>query len=479
MNEANEKSKLHRALGYRDVVMLLITCCVNLQWVATAAGAGPTAIFFWILAFLSMTVPLGAAVLEMSSRYPEEGGIYVWSKKTFGEFSGFMTGWIYWMSNLPYFPGVLYFAAANILFMGGSRWLHLSDSRAYFLWTSLAILTLATWVNVVGLEFGKWLNNAGAIARWIAALGLIVMGGMALSRFGSATSFAIGGLIPAASIKHLIFWSTVAFAVTGLEAASFMGEEIRDATRTIRRAIYTATPIIILIYILGTVSVLVALPSSEITNMQGVMEAIASVGDRLGIPGIAPIAAFIVALSALGSVGAWLGASARLPFVAGIDRYLPPSFGRVHPKWGTPHIALITQSVITLLCVVLSQAGSTVKSAYELLISMAVISYLIPYLYLFAAVIKVQRVPAPPGVYRVPGGRIVAILLACLGIASTSTAIVLALFPAEDDPNPTRSSAKLVILTLLLVGSGVLVYWRENRQRTRRAASGRGPAAGS
>ena len=139
MSEANEKSKLHRALSYRDVVMLLITCCVNLQWVATAAVAGPTAIFFWILAFLTMTVPLGAAVLEMSSRCPEEGGIYIWSKKAFGDFGGFMTGWIYWMSNLPYFPGVLYFAAANILFMGGSEWLHLSDSRAYFLWTSVAI----------------------------------------------------------------------------------------------------------------------------------------------------------------------------------------------------------------------------------------------------------------------------------------------------------------------------------------------------
>ena len=473
MSEANEKSKLHRALGYRDVVLLFITCCVNLQWVATAAGAGPTAIFFWILGFLTMTVPLAAAVLEMSSRYPEEGGIYVWSKKAFGDFGGFMTGWIYWMSNLPYFPGVLYFAAANILFMGGSRWLGLSGSSAYFLWTSVAILTLATWVNLIGLEFGKWLNNAGAVARWVAALGLIAMGGMALSRFGSATSFAFDGLIPAASIKHLIFWSTVAFAVTGLEAASFMGDEIRDAARTIPRAIYTAAPIVILIYLLGTVSVLVALPSSEITNMQGVMEAIASVGARLGLPGIAPITAFIVALSALGSVGAWLGATARLPFVAGIDRYLPASFGRVHPKWGTPHVALITQSVITLVVVVLSQAGSTVKSAYDLLVSMAVISYLIPYLYLFVAVIKVQREPAPPGAYRAPGGRIGAILLACLGFVSTSAAIVLALFPAEDDPNKSRSVAKLVILTFLLVGSGVLVYWMEKRQRARRLATGR------
>ncbi len=346
-----------------------------------------------------------------------------------------MTGWIYWMSNLPYFPGVLYFAAANMLFLGGSRWLHLSDSRTYFLVASLLFLGLATWVNLVGLEFGKWLNNAGAI------------------------------------LKHLIFWSTIAFAVTGLEAASFMGEEIRDARRTIPRAIFTAAPIVILLYIMGTVSVQVAIPAAEATEMQGVMEATAAAGERLGLPGIAPIAAFIVALSALGSVGAWLGAAARLPFVAGIDRFLPPSFGRVHSKWGTPHVALIVQSLIADLCVVLSQAGATVKGAYDLLVSMAVISYLIPYLFLFAAMIRVQREPAPAGAYRAPGGRTGAVLLASLGAASTLAALVLALFPADDEPDKPLAVAKILGLTLLLVGSGILLYWLESRRR-----NGRGPA---
>ena len=465
MPNHDEKAKLHRAMGYRDVVLFFITACVNLQWVATAGGAGPSAITFWLLAFATMTIPLGFCVLELSSRYPEEGGIYIWSKRAFGDRGGFMTGWIYWLSNLPYFPAVLFFAVGNALYMGGERWLHLSESNTYFLVASLTLLFVATWLNLIGLEYGKWLNNIGAIARWVAFLGLLIMGGLALYRFGSATEFTIGSLIPAAKLKHLFFWSSIAFAVTGLEGASFMGEEIRDARRTIPRAIFTAAPLVALINVVGTIAVMVALPAAEVGRMQGVMEAMASAADRLGLPGLAPIASFLIALSALGSVGVWLGATARLPFVAGIDHFLPKGFGRIHPKWGTPHVALIVQSIIAAACVILARAGSNVAAAYEFLVSMAIISYLIPFLFMFAALIKVQNEPVAEGVYRVPGGKPVAYILAIVGIISTTMAILLSFVPAEDDPDPWWSFTKILVATAVLIVSGFIVYAVGNRSR--------------
>ncbi len=462
--EPSDGPGYRRALGFRDVVLYFITAGVNLQWVATAAAAGPASLTLWVVAFFTMAMPLAFCVVELSSRYPQEGGIYIWSKRAFGDFAAFMTGWTYWMSNLPYFPGVLYFAAGNALYLGGERFRHLASSPSYFVLASCLGLLIGTWPNLVGLNIGKWLANAGAHARWMATLLLIVIGAIAWLRFGPATSFGAAALVPSPQWKNLVFWASIAFALTGLESASFMGEEIVDARRTIPRAIFTAVPIIALTYLLGTAAVLVALPEKDVSGLQGIMEAVAAAARRLGFEALIPIAAGLIALTALGSVGAWLASTARLPFVAGIDHYLPPAFGRLHPRWRTPHVALLTQAAIAVVCIFLGQAGTTVRGAYDILVSMSIISFLLPYLFLFAATIRLQREPAGPEVLRVPGGRPVAIVLGVVGFVTTLITIVLSFFPAPDETNKPLAVAKLALVTAVTVGSGVLIYWMKRRR---------------
>ena len=108
-----------RVLGFRDLVMFYVVATLSLRWIAVAASAGPSSIVIWLLGLATIFIPLALCVMELSSRYPQEGGMYVWSKRAFGDFAGFLTGWIYWTSNLPYFPAVLYFAASNSLYIGG------------------------------------------------------------------------------------------------------------------------------------------------------------------------------------------------------------------------------------------------------------------------------------------------------------------------------------------------------------------------
>src|SRR5262245_37680916 len=205
-------SQLQKAMGFRDLVLFYLVTALSLRWIATAAAAGPSSIIIWIAGCLVYFIPLTLCVLELSSRYPDEGGIYVWSKKAFGEFAGFMTGWMYWTSNLPYYPAVLYFAAGNALFMGGDRWQQLSTNSTYFVVVALAGLALGFFLNLVGLNIGKWLHNLGAIGTWLPALMLIAMGLTAWSRFGSATDFSGGSIFPSFDFKNVFFWSTVAFA---------------------------------------------------------------------------------------------------------------------------------------------------------------------------------------------------------------------------------------------------------------------------
>ena len=449
-----------RTLGFRDLVVFYLVTGVSLRWIATAAAAGPSAIVVWVMAWAAFYVPLALSVVELSSRHPDEGGLYVWSKRAFGDFAGFMSAWTYWTSNLPYFPAILYFAASNALFLGGGHWQGLASNRLYFLAFALLGLALPTILNVMGLNLGKKLNTLGAIGMWAPVLIVIVLGVVSWRRFGSATHFTLPGLVPSLHLQDIIFWSGVAFAFGGCEAASFMGEEIKDPRRNIPRALLLGGALVTLSYIVGTFFVMLAVPSREVSELQGLIQAVTVTGQRLGFAVLIPLVALLIALSNLGAAGAFLAATARLPFVAGIDRYLPAAFGRLHPRYQTPHVAIWAQSIAGMVFIFLGQAGTSVRGAYQVLVSMGVITYFIPYLFLFAAMIAVQRETAGPDVIRVPGGRPAALGLGGLGFATTTLAIFLSLVPPPNEPHKLLAVVKVVGLTAILLGVGVGIYWK-------------------
>jgi amino acid transporter len=458
--------QLRRTLGLADVVLFFVVAGSNLQWVATAAAAGASSIPVWLIGGCAMFAPLAISVVFLSSRIPDEGGLYVWSKRAFGPFAGFITGWTYWASNLPYFPALLYFAAGNALFIGGTNGGALSGAPGYYIAVALAGLALATIVNVYGLAVGKWLNNAGAISRWIVTLLLIGLGGLAWWKFGSATTINATTIRPGFAIKDVIFWSVIAFAWTGPESMPFMGGEIKNPRRTIPLGLALAAPAIAIIYIAGTVSVLAALVPHDVSPSSGVMQAIGHVATRLQWNAITPIAAVLVALSCVGSAGAWLGAVARIPFVAGIDRYLPPIFGRMHPRWGSPVAALLTQSGISAIFIFLGQGGTTVRGAYDVLVSSTVVITMVPFLFLFASALKFRSMPQTPEMVSIPGGRTTLAIAALIGFATTISAIVFAGFPADDDPNKPLAVFKVIGLTGMVLLIGVAIYLIGKRRAT-------------
>jgi amino acid transporter len=255
-------------------------------------------------------------------------------------------------------------------------------------------------------------------------------------------------MTPSTHFNDIIFWSVLTFAFGGCETASFMGEEIKDARRTIPLALLSAGVTVTICYILGTVCILLALPSTQVNSLQGLVQAISATAARVGFPGILPLAAFLIALSNIGAAGAYLAAVARLPFVAGLDRFPPPAFGSLHPRWKTPWVALLTQFALGVVFIFLGQAGTSVKGAYDVLVSMGVITYFIPYLYLFAAMIRLQRE-------------------AMMGFVTTAVTIALSLIPQPDEPN--KALALLKILggcgALLLVGVWLYVAGKRRAAR--------------
>ncbi len=467
--EAEDPNRPKRVMGFRDLVLFYVVTGISLRWIATAAAAGPSSIVIWIGAWLMFYTPLALSVIELSSRYPHEGGIYVWTKRAFGDFSGFMSAWTYWTCNLPYFPAVLYFAASNALYIRQDAWGHLSNNTTFYIVFSLLALTVATLLNIFGLDVGTWLHNLGAVAMWIPVGIIIAMGAVAWHRYGAATSFTMHSMTPSFHLNDIIFWSVLTYAFAGCETASLMGGEIKNARRAIPWALFIGGVTVTLCYMVGTISVLLALPASEVGNLQGLMQAISSTAHRVGFEGVIPFAAFLIALSNIGAAGAYLAAVARLPFVAGIDRFLPPAFGALHPRWKTPWVGLLTQFVFGALFIFLGQAGTSIKGAYDVLVSMGVITYFIPYLYLFAAMFKLQSEAAGPEVIRVPGGKPVAKLVAVVGLLTTTLTIVLSLIPQPDEPNKPLAVLKVVGLSGLLVLIGVWIYWAGKKRAAREA----------
>lgn len=447
-----------RVLGFRDLVMFYLVTTLSLRWIPVAASSGPSSIAIWLVGLFTIFIPLALCVMELSSRYPQEGGMYLWTKRAFGDFPAFLTGWIYWTSNLPYFPAVLYFAASNALYVGGARWNSLQRSALYFIAFSFFGVALALVLNIVGLNIGKWLSNLGALGVWIPVSLLCAVAVVAFAKFGSATSFTPATLKPSLNIGTLGVWATILYAFSGAESASFMGDEIKDARRTIPRALITAGALITGGYILGTIAILVALSKAQVNSMEGIMQAITSAAARVGWYSIGPAVALLICLANLGGVGAYLAALARIPFVVGIDRYLPPAFGRVHPKWGTPAVALITQAVACMVFILMGQAGSTVHGAYQVLVTMTIITNFGPYLFMFAAMIRLQREPVEPGVITVPGGKPMAIVLATVAMITTCAVIVASVVPDPTEPNKVLAVAKVVFFSVLLIGGGVLLY---------------------
>ncbi len=453
-----------RVMGFRDLFLFYVVTGISLRWIASAASAGPSAIVIWLGAWLFFYVPLALSVIELSSRFPDEGGLYVWTKHAFGEFPGFLCGWVYWTSYFPYLPAALYFAAGNALYIHYGAWGHLSHHAGYYVVFSLLTLGLVTWINLAGLKAGRWLHDAGALAMWIPAAIIFLMGLIAWHRYGAANPFDLHSMAPRIRFKDMMFWSLLIFAFGGSETASFMGAEIKGTKRTVPTALLAAGFTVALCYILGTLGVLLALPAVEVSNLQGLMQAVARTAERIGFSHVVPVTAFLIALSSIAAVSAFLAATARLPFVAGLNRILPSAFGKLHPRWGTPWVALIVEAGVGAIFLLLGQFMESVKGAYDVLVSIGVITYFIPYLFLFAALLKLQSQPAGDNAIQIAGKKWGGRLVATVGLVVATLAIFLSLIPDPDEPHKLLAIVKVTGSTIALLGIGAWIYWMGKRK---------------
>ncbi|HUE43073.1 MAG TPA: APC family permease [Candidatus Sulfotelmatobacter sp.] len=470
---AGAKKQLRREMGFWDVLLFNIATVLGPRWVAAAAHNGSSSISLWVLAAAFFFVPYGLVVNELSSRFPVEGGLYVWAKEAFGDFHGFVAGWNYWIYTCFYFPGLLLASASMSAYIIGSGGGELEHNRTFLLVVSFALLIVAVGLNIIGLNVGKWLQNAGGIATYTPLLMLVGVAAFIYYRHGSVTQFSWATIWPKWDWNTVNFWSQIAFAFTGLELVSAMSEEIRDPQRTLPRALFGSSVMIAGMYIVATTAVLVLAPAPEISPTSGVFHAVTIGSVAMGVGFLGIVAAMLVTVGNAGGVGSTVAGIARVPFIVGIDRYLPPFFGKIHPKWRTPWVSILVQAAISGVVLLISQVSESVRGAYDGLVSITIIIYFIPFLYMFAAVIKLVNRPdrtANPHAVLIPGGKIGVWLTAGIGFLIVLASMVIAAVPPGDSSNKFVFVVKVVVATVVAILFGLVLYWRGARSKQREQA---------
>jgi glutamate:GABA antiporter len=464
--EAEAAPHLRRVLGRWDLVLLFVVAVFNLNVLPSIAANGGVTIWLWIISLVLFFWPQGIAVIELAHRFPGEGGVYLWAKEVFGDFHGFLSGWCYWTNNMMYVPTVmLYFVGVSVFVLGPGH-AGLADNKTFALSASLLLLVILVVLNVMGLGVGKWINNLGGVGTGIAAAVLIGLGLIICMRFGTTVT-AADFRFPANPRFIFNAFGVICFGLVGLELASIMGDEIENPDKTLPGAVAWGGVLSGALYIGATLTLLIAVSKQDISVLQGIVQAVNHMASRVGVAWIVAPFAFLLSLSIAGIGSAWLGGSARIPFVAGLDSYMPAWMAKIHPKYSTPYAALIVHAAVSMILVIINFTftGAGVQETFQKLLSLAVVLQLVPFLYMFGALLKIAF---DPGFRKGHYGRSTLIFAGISGLVTTSLGIILAFFPAQQIQSLVSYEVWMFGGTLFFVGLAAFFFFVYGRRKVAR-----------
>jgi len=457
-------TELRRELGLADLVLMQVVFVVGSAWVGTAAKLGPSQLVFWILAILSYYLPQAAVVIALNRRMPLEGGLYQWAKAGFGEFVGFLVAWNLWLFAIVIISSFYVMVATNLSYVLGPSMSWATGARWYTPVVSVALAAMVVAVGVRGLRVGKWFSGFGGVAQILTYVALIVLPLLALRR-GTLTSFRpFATEMPALSLYSLnIFGKMALGAMSGFEFVALMAGEAKRPERTIPQSVLIATPLIALMFILGTATVLAFVPRDEIDLVSPIPQTLIAGTRGLGVAAyIAPVLIVLLLLRQLGAVNMLFAGNTRLPMVAGWDGLLPAWFTRLHPQARTPVNSIMVVGTVTLALTLASLVGTGTQEAFQLLENAGGILYAMAYVALFAIpLFGAHRLGwSPPLWLRVA---------AASGLAVTVLYSVLSIFPIIDVPSWRLFAVKVsaVVIGANLLGAGLYVVARRRAVRLR------------
>lgn len=458
-----ESAAFKKQLGLTDVVMQQIVYVVGLIWVGAAAKLGHSHVVFWLAAMALFYLPQAAVVIHLSRAMPLEGGLYQWTKASLGEATGFMLAWNLWMYGVVLISVIGLQVSTNLSYAFGLSWM--ASNRVFITFLNCAVLGALMGIAVLGLGVSKWLHNVGSVALISAFAVLIALPFVHVAR-GSLPSYnPFQVAMPALSLLSLnIFGKLAVGALSGFEYVAVLAGECKNPERTIGRATLIAAPIIAVMFIMGTSSVL-AFTGQEQIDLIGPIPQTLRAG--LGFSGIgaivAPIAILLLTTRILANNSIIFTCSTRMPLVAGWDRLLPGWFTRLHARYRTPVNSILFVGAISILFGIAGTTGVGHQEAFQLLDNAAGIFYGLTYGILF--IIPLLGARRTNG--RLPTAPLWLKAASVSGLLVSILYVTLSIFPIIDVTSWASFAGKIssVVVGLNLVGLGVYVVAQRRRSR--------------
>ena len=459
---AHHSDALKKQLGLRDLVLTQIVFVVGTSWVGAAAKLGPSHVVFWLLAILLFYVPQAAVIIYLNRLMPLEGGLYQWAKFGFNEFTGFMVAWNLWMLGITVMAMSGLVVTTNVSYALGAAAAWMQESKWVVSLVSAVLTVSLAAVAVRGLSLGKWVHNVGGLIMIVTYGTLIVLPFLSLARGELKTYHPLALVLPTLSLMSVNIFSKMAVgAMSGFEYVAILAGECRSPARTIGRSVLVAAPIIALMFILGTSSVVAFVGNGHIDLIGPVPQTLSLGFKAWPIVGVlVSVAIVLLAGRAVAVMSIYLAGSSRLPMVAGWDSLLPAWFSQLHKRHRTPVNSILFVSGVTLVFSLASLIGAGAQEAFQVVDSAATVFYGIAYLVMFAIPLC--------GAVRIRGGAPlwVRIAAAC-GLLISLLAIVFTVFPIVDVQSSFIFGAKIIAVSVAANAIGALIFLADRKRRRR------------
>jgi amino acid transporter len=449
----NPAAEFRRELGLRDLVLAQILNVVGSSWVGVASKLGKAHAVFWMSSMLLFYVPLALVVIYLNRTLPLEGGLYQWAKEAYGAFWGFLIAWNLWVYAVVVLGSILFVVPTDLAYSIGPRAAWLPASHAATSVLTGVVLIFIAWVAVQGLSIGKWLFNTGGFLLLLGYGILVALPVWAILR-GRPVSYApIPLALPQVSwVSLAIFGQITVGGLSGFEYVAILAGETRDAARNIGKSVAIAAPVIALMFILGTSSVITFVGTRPIDLIGPIPQTFrAALGNTGFASHFASIAILFLLVRAISASSLIFTGLTRLPVTAGWDHLLPDWFTRLDPRRRTPVNSILFVTVLAMVLIFFSMLGVREQEALQLLNSASNVHYGIAYVALFAIPLfgsarLRQSLPRWLG------------LPAMAGLISSGVAVLIAVYPIVDVVSNLEYAGKIIGVVLVSNLIGVLIY---------------------
>ncbi len=453
------------------LAMMTVAAVVSLRGLPLMAVEGTTLLFYIGFAAFIFLIPAALIAAELGGMFAHStGGVYDWVKAPFGARAGFVAIWLQWIQNVVWYPTVLAFAAASLAYVIGRP--SLADNGIYTGTVIIAAYWFATAIALTGTSAAARFTSAGFLLGTVVPGLLIIALGAAWIADGHTMAFLAGAEATGTSEAHLRFFPHI----TGLSSLAFLGgivllfagvevhavhaNELKNPARDFPKAILLSVVIIVALFLLGSLALASIVPADKIALDQGPMQAFDIALTDYGLGWLVPILALLIALGALAGVMSWITGPSRGLLRTAKDGELPPFLAKTN-KNGVQIVILLVQGTIVTLLALLYFVLKNVSVAFFLLSAMTITLYLVMYMMMYAAAVRLRMTsPNAERSYKVPGGLPGLLGVAGLGFAGVAFAFVTSFFPPSQLPvgSPATYVGVVTAGFVVFIGLPILIH---------------------